>query len=115
MMTAAEKIGNGRAQNFLGGSASTILLSRGIAQRKKGGYIMYAQTKATIEPSTPPKPSSRSGFASTIKRLAKPSEAQTIDQNEGGKVIRSASSARSGDSFSTWRRRFASTCQLNVM
>src|SRR5437588_9691712 len=114
-MTAADNTGNGRAQNFLGGSASTILLSRGTAQRKKGGYITYAQAKATIEPSTPPNPSSRNGFAWTISRLANPSEAQTIDQNEGGKVIRSASRARSGDSFSNWRRRFASTCQLKVM
>src|SRR5437588_11067337 len=114
-MTAAEKIGNGRTQNRCGGSASTILLSRGTAQRRNGGYITYAQTKATTEPSTPPNPSSRRGFASTIKRLAKPSEAQTIDQNDGGKVIRNASRPRSGESFSNCRLRSASTCQLNVM
>src|SRR5205807_7913731 len=114
-MTVAEKIGKGRAQNRCGGSASTILLSRGTAQRRNGGYIIYAHTKATTEPSTPPNPSSRSGFASTIRRLAKPSEAQTIDQNEGGNVIRNASRARSGDSFSNCRRRSANTCQLKVM
>src|SRR5438309_6999709 len=114
-MTAAEKIGKGRAQNRCGGSASTILLSRGTAQRRNGGYITYAQAKATTDPSTPPNPSSRSGLASTISKLAKPSEAQTIDQNDGGKVIRNASRARSGDSFSNCRRRPASTCQLKVI
>src|SRR5207302_6472439 len=97
------------------GSASTILLSRGTAQRRNGGDITYAQAKATIDPSTPPNPSSRNGLASTISKLAKPSEAQTIDQNDGGNVIRSAPRARSGDFFSNRFVLPASVCQLNVI
>src|SRR5437867_6403336 len=77
-----------RDQNACVGSASTILLLRGTAQRRKAGYIRYAHANATTVPSTPPNPNSRSGFAWTISRLAKPNEAQTIDQNEGGKVMR---------------------------
>src|SRR5438477_4465285 len=115
MMTPGERIGNGRAQNQCGGSASTILLSRGTAQRKNGGYITYAQTNATIDPSTPPKPSSRSGLACTTNKLAKPSDAHTIVQNDGGNVMRTASVPRSGEFFSSRCRRSASVCQLNVM
>src|ERR671936_551134 len=98
-MTPNENKAKRRAQNACEGSASTILLLRGTAQRRKAGYIRYAQANATTVPSTPPNPSSRSGFACTISRLANPNAAHTIDQNEGGKVMRQASAARAGDSF----------------
>ena len=104
-----------RDQNECVGSASTILLFRGTAQRRNVGYIKYAHANATTVPSTPPNPSSRSGFACTISKLAKPNDAQTIDQKEGGNVIRIASCARLGDSFPRRCARFASICQLNVM
>src|SRR6184192_1154070 len=99
-ITAADNIGNGRAQNLRGGSASTILLSRGTAQRGNGGYITYTPAKPTVDPSTPTNPSPRNGLASTISKLAKQSEATTIDQNDGATVMRTASVARSGDFFS---------------
>src|SRR6266850_2305677 len=41
---------------------------------------------AITVPRTPPNPSSRNGLAWTINKLPKPNEAQTIDQNDGGKV-----------------------------
>ena len=70
---------------------------------------------ATTEPSTPPNPSSRNGLAWTISKLANPSDAQTIDQNDAGKVMRHASAPRSGDSLPRRCIRSASVCQLNVM
>src|SRR5207302_111210 len=39
-----------RDQNAGGGSCSTNLLFRGMAQRRKGGYITYAQMNATTVP-----------------------------------------------------------------
>src|SRR6266704_1312473 len=104
-----------RDKNARDGSFSTSFVVCGTAQRKNGGYIRYAQTNATVVPRTPPNPSSRSGFACTISRLAKPNEAHTIDQNEGGNVIRQASIARSGDSLPKRCERSARVCQLNVM
>ena len=98
-ITPNESSAKRRDQNACVGSASAILLLRGTAQRRNAGYIRYAHANATTVPSTPPNPSSRSGFACTISRLAKPNEAHTIDQNEGGNVIRQASIARSGDSL----------------
>src|SRR5215471_4802066 len=114
-MTPNDSHAKRRDQNACVGSASTILLLRGTAQRRKAGYISYAHPNATTVPSTPPNPSSRSGFAWTISRLAKPSEAHTIDQNDGGKVIRQASAARFGVSLSMRCARSASVCQLKVM
>src|SRR2546430_16189643 len=104
-----------RNQNACAGSASTILLLRGTAQRRKAGYIEYAQMNATTVPSTPPNPNSRNGSAWTISKLAKPSEAQTIDQNDGGRVMLRAAAARFGLSFPMRCARLASVCQLNVM
>src|SRR6266446_5694640 len=111
-MTPNESNPNRRDQNQCGGSASTILLSRGTAQRKNAGYMTYAQINATSVPSTPPNPSSRSGLAWTISKLPNPSDAQIIDQKEAGNVIRRAAAARSRDSFPI---RLASVCQLKVM
>src|SRR5205823_15072833 len=114
-MTPNETKAKRRDQNACVGSASTILLLRGTAQRRNAGYIKYAQANATTLPSTPPNPNSRSGFACTISKLAKPNDAQTIDQSEGENVIRRASRARSGDSFPMRCARSASVCQLKVM
>src|SRR5438067_12304440 len=111
-MTPNESNAYRRDQNFLGGFISATFVLCGSAQRRNGRYIRYAQTKATIDPRTPPNPSSRSGFASTNKRLPKPSAAQIIDQNDAGNVIRSAANARSADFLPS---RPASVCQLNVM
>jgi hypothetical protein len=88
------------------------LLLRGTAQRRNDGYITYAQINATTVPSTPPNPSSRNGLACTINKLPNPSDAQTIDQNEAGNVMRRAAAARSADFFPI---RSASVCQLKVM
>ena len=77
--------------------------------------MIYAQINATTLPSTPPKPSSRNGFACTINKLPKPNEAQTIDQNDAGKVMRLASGARFGDSLPSRCLRSARVCQLKVM
>ena len=98
-MTPNESRANRRDQNAWVGSASTILLLRGTAQRRNAGYMRYAQANAMTVPSTPPNPSSRSGFAWTINKLAKPNDAHTIDQNDGGRVMRHASAARSGVSL----------------
>src|SRR5438093_13633179 len=114
-MTPNESKAKRRDQNACVGSASTILLLRGTAQRRNAGYIKYAQANATTVPSTPPNPSSRSGFACTISKLAKPNDAQTIDQKEGGNVMRQAFAARLGDSLPRRCVRSASVCQLNVM
>src|SRR5205085_12052788 len=114
-MTPNDKSTNRRDQNAREGSASSSLLLRGTAQRRKGGYIEYAQMNATTVPSTPPNPNSRNGFAWTISKLAKPSEAQTIDQNDGGRVMLRAAAARFGLSFPMRCARLASVCQLNVM
>src|SRR5213596_3670263 len=114
-MTPNESSAKRRDQNACVGFASTILLFRGTAQRRNAGYTKYAQINAMTVPSTPPNPSSRSGLACTISRLAKPNDAQTIDQNEGGKVMRRASVARSGDFLPMRCARSASICQLNVM
>jgi len=63
-------------------------------------------------PSTPPNPSSRNGLAWTISKLPNPSDAQTIDQKDAGKVIHQAAAARSGDSLPLRRE---SVCQLKVI
>src|ERR1051326_2051818 len=93
--TIADGTTNRRDQKPDSGSFSTILLFRGTAQFKNQGYIPYAQAIATSDPRTPPNPSSRSGLACTINKLPNPRDAQTIDQNEAGKVMRRASIARS--------------------
>src|SRR5438045_5027775 len=90
-ITPNDNIGKRRAQKASVGSASTILLLRGTAQRRNAGYIKYAQANATTLPSTPPNPNSRSGVACTISQLAKPNDAQTIDQRNAQNVIRRAS------------------------
>src|SRR5947209_6563361 len=110
-MTPADSGTNRRARNPRGGSFSRSSLLRGIAQHRNGGYIIYAQPNAMIAPSTPPNPSSRSGFACTINKLPNPRDAQTIDQNEAGKVMRSAPAARLEEPFF----RSASACQLKVI
>src|SRR4051812_5599748 len=99
-------------QNDLGGSTSNSWVLCGTAQARKGGYIIYAQIRATIDPSTPPKPSSRSGWAWTMRRLPKPRAAQIIDQNDAGNVMRSAALASPADSVFF---RPANVCQLKVM
>src|SRR5439155_22334014 len=114
-MTPNESSPNRRDQNQAGGSCSTSLLSRGTAQRRNGGYMTYAQINATIVPSTPPNPSSRSGFACTINKLPNPNDAPTIDQNDAGNVMRSAAVASFGASFPNRPFRSASVCQLNFM
>ena len=65
-----------------------------------------------IDPITPPNPSSRSGFAWTKRRLPNPSDAHTMDQNDGGNVIRRAAAANALPSSESRRE---SVCQLNVM
>src|SRR5437868_12548607 len=107
-MTAIDSSTKRRDQNLREGSASTSLLLRGTAQRRNAGYIKYAQINATTVPSTPPNPSSRNGFAWTISKLAKPSEAQTMDQSEGGKVMLRAAAARFGLSLPMRCARLAS-------
>src|SRR6266480_1548766 len=114
-ITPNDNSGKRRAQKACVGSASTILLLRGTAQRRNAGYIKYAHVNATTVPSTPPNPNSRNGFAWTISKLAKPSEAQTMDQNDGGKVMLRAAAARFGLSLPMRCARLASVCQLNVM
>src|ERR1700745_2000307 len=114
-MTPNEIRAKRRDQNACVGSASTILLLRGTAQRRNAGYIKYAQANATVVPSTPPNPSSRSVLAWTTSKLAKPSDAQTIDQNEGGKVMGRASASRLGDSLPMRCGRPARVCQLHLM
>ena len=111
-MTAIDSTTNRRDQNAREGSFSTSLLLRGTAQCRNDGYITYAQINATTVPSTPPNPNSRNGLAWTIKRLPKPNDAQIIDQNEAGNVMRRAAAARSDDSFPM---RSARVCQLKVM
>src|SRR5207244_886760 len=92
---------NRRHQNRDSGPFSEIPVFRGTAQLKNQGYIPYAQPIAISVPTTPPKPSSRSGFAGTINRLPNPKHAQIIDQKEAGNVMRRASAPRSRDFFPT--------------
>ena len=88
------------------------VLSCGTAHARKAGYIAYEHSSATADPTTPPNPSSRSGFACTNSRLANPSDAHTIDQNDGGNVIRRAAAANTSSRLPV---RCDSVCQLNVI
>jgi len=111
-MTAIDSGTKRLDQNERPGPVLVTVLSRGTAQARNAGYIAYDESNAIIDPTMPPNPSSRSGFACTNSRLAKPSEAHTIDQNDGGSVIRQAAAANE----SLWRRPWcASVSQLNVM
>src|SRR5258707_8689526 len=92
-MAAADSGTNRRDQNRRPGPDSNTALVRGTAQARNAGYMAYAHNSAMMLPSTPPNPSSRSGLASTINRLPNPSDAQTMDQNDAGSVMRHASAA----------------------
>src|SRR5262249_6795376 len=57
--------------------------------------------KSDDRPEDPAESELAQRFGFHDKRLANPSQAQIIDRNHGGKLMRSASAARSVDFFST--------------
>ena len=98
-ITAVDRGTNRRDQNRRPGPISATGLSCGFVQLRYEGYMPYAHNIAIALPSTPPNPSSRSGFAWTNSKLPNPSDAQTMDQNEAGNVMRRAAVARSSAVF----------------